>query len=242
MQATDGDEHLGIGVAGHGTVGTAAELLGEKEAAIAREDADAAGTRALGLAKCGDLVQARPVLVLEHNAARQPANDLADDVGRDLHPRREREVLQYEGDVAERLGRGLEIVDDLRIGANGAGWRHHHARRARLHRDVREFLHGCEARGADADHDRDATVDVAADRFDERAAFTAAELRRFTHHAEHGDAGHAMRQVKLHQAPDAAEIDGAVVRERRDRNDENAACGRIELDQGILRSDRRMFP
>ena len=61
-------------------------------------------TGALEGAQRRDLLQAGPVLVLEHHARRQLLHDAADHTRRHLHAESERVVLQHEGDVgADRL-------------------------------------------------------------------------------------------------------------------------------------------
>ena len=65
-------QHVGKGVAGVGAIGAALHLVVEEQAVVAAQDGDVAHRAvALEAAQRRDLLQPRPVLVLEHHARRQ---------------------------------------------------------------------------------------------------------------------------------------------------------------------------
>ena len=71
LQLHDIDQQFREGVAGHGAVGAALHLEIEEQAAIADQNRHRLQRAVLLIAaQRGDLLQARPVLVLEHDAGR----------------------------------------------------------------------------------------------------------------------------------------------------------------------------
>jgi hypothetical protein len=93
-------QHFGVGVAGHGAVGAALHLEGEEHAAVTAENRHAA--RLTGIARTAqgrDLVEPRPVLMLEHHAGGVLLDDPHDHLRRHDHIGRERVILDHEGHV-----------------------------------------------------------------------------------------------------------------------------------------------
>ncbi len=83
-QLDDIDQQFREGIAGHGAVGAALHLEIEEQAAIADQDRQRPQRAVLlEAAQRRDLLQARPVLVLEHHAGRPVHHDLADHGGRE---------------------------------------------------------------------------------------------------------------------------------------------------------------
>ena len=174
-----------------------------------------------------DLGEARPILVLEHDATGQRLDDAEDHFRRDLHAGGERIILQHERRRAQRLGDAVEIAEDLVVGAQMAGRRDHDARGAGVHRDGRKRLYRRQSRRRDADnHLRAARAgDRAAD---ESARFLLGQFRRFAHDAENGEAVRAALEVEIDHPVDAAEVERARVREGRGGDDEDALRAFVE--------------
>ncbi len=231
----DGDHHFGVGEAGHGAVGAAVELFGEEEAAVAGEDGDAALAFRFGGADGGDLREAGPVFVFQHHAVGVIQDHALDDGDSDLDAGGEWVVLEDPGGFgAEHFGDHVEVAGDAFVGFQAAGGGDHDAGGAVVHDAFGEFAHRGEAGGGDADDDGDAVVDAGEDAADEGLGFFGGEFGGFAHHAEDGEAGGAVGEVKVDHGVGAGEVEAAVVGEGGDGDDEDALGGFIELRHGDL--------
>ncbi len=141
-------------------------------------------------AQGADLLQTRPVFVLEHHAGWIVVDDALDDLGRHDDAEQQRVILNDERDVGADGGDGLRVVvDDLVVCAEA--WRrgNHDAGRTAFHHAAGERPHGCEARGGNAyDHRNSGSAD---DLVGDREGFGGIELRSFAHDAEDGETGDA---------------------------------------------------
>ena len=150
-------------------------------------------------------------------------------ITRRSHDNRERQrvILQDPGHVgANRLRRLREIGHDLVIGPQRRRRRDHYAGGARRHRRPGERPHGGEARGGDADDDRQACPADDAGR--DRQRLRLLELLRLSHDAEHCDARAAGLAVEIDHAVDGGLVDAAVLVERGRRDGIDALGGVIE--------------
>jgi hypothetical protein len=194
---------------------------------------------ALEGAQRADLLEPRPVLVLEHRARRQLARDAADHGGCDLHREGERIVLQHERHVgADRLDRLPVIADDLVVGAQCVRRRDHHAGRALIHHRPRQRAHRGKARRGDADHHgqlRRAPDHLARDCH----RLGVLELGCLAELAEHGDAGGSAAEIEVGQAVDRRGVDRAVVEEGRRCDGEDAARVGSEQHERFLQAKEK---
>ncbi len=169
-----------------------------------------------------DLLQPRPVLVLEHHAGRIVGDDAADHVRRHDDAKRQRIVLDDEGDVrADRLDRLRVIGHDLVIRAQRGRRGDHDAGRALGHGGVRERPHRRESRRRDADDERQLrrAGDAARDNADRLVVI---ELRRFAHDAQNGAAVGPGRDIMVDHPVDAGGVDRAIVEKGRRRDGKDA--------------------
>jgi hypothetical protein len=224
LQPHDVAQHVGERVTGHRAVGAALAFEVEEQPAVAAQDRDVSH-RAVTLesAQRGDLLQARPVLVLEHRARRVVGHDAADHRGGHLHAEGQGVVLNDERHVgADRL-RGLRVVArDLIVGAQRVGRRDHHAGRTERHRLARQCAHRGEPWRRDT-HDHRGLAERLDKALGHRQALGCVELGRFAQLSEHRDAGAPAAQVELAESIDRGEVDGPVVEERRGGNGVDAA-------------------
>ena len=127
--------HFGVGKAGHGAVGAAGQLFGQKQAAaVAREYGNTAQLLAVhGRLNGAELGQARAVFVLEHHAAWGVAHNVHDGASRHLHACGHGVVLQHPRHPMSARHRGqgfghhVKVAQDLVVRAHARRRRHHHA-------------------------------------------------------------------------------------------------------------------
>ena len=148
-EVDDVDEHVGEGVAGHCAVGSTLHLEVEEEATVAGEDGERAqGAVALEGSQRGDLFEAGPVFVLQHDAGWVVGDDLADDFGRHDDCEHERVILEDPWNVGADGGDGLrEVADDLVVGAEGGRWSDHDSGGSGVHDTAGEGSHRGQAWG-----------------------------------------------------------------------------------------------
>ena len=155
-QTHDIDQHFREGVAGHRAIDSALHLEIKEEAAVAGQNRNAAQCALLlESPERRNLFQARPVLVLQHDAGRIVGDDPADDVRGHHDTERQRIVLNDEGNVRPDRFDGLRVIShDLVVGAQRRRRGDHHAGRSLRHGGVRQRAHRCESGRRDADDER----------------------------------------------------------------------------------------
>src|SRR3954453_4471083 len=100
------------------------------------------GAIRLEAAQGRDLVEPRPILVLEHDAGRVLLDDLADYLRRHLHREGEGVVLDHEGDVGtDRLNSLAVIARDLVVGTQARDRCDHNSGCTALHDLTGERTH-----------------------------------------------------------------------------------------------------
>ena len=102
-----------------------------------------------------DLVQARPVLVLEHDHVRAGLGDPAHQGGAHRRPAGQREVLEDPGHRPQQLADLAAVAEDRLVAAQRTRRGHHHPGRSGIHDGLRELHQAREPGARDADHDRD---------------------------------------------------------------------------------------
>jgi hypothetical protein len=175
-----------------------------------------------------DLVEAGPILVLEHDARGVFLDDAADDAGREHDPAGVRVVLDDERHIApDRVGGVAVVGGELVVGLHARGRRDHDAGGACLH----DVLGQCRHRGETGRRNphQNGKVRTQGHLTCQRHRFRVRELRRLAHDAEHGDAGDPAADVEVDQPVEAGAIDCPVVGKRR-RSDDIDASG-IGIEQ-----------
>ena len=213
------DQHFREGVAGHRAIGAPLHLEIEEQAAVAGKNRNAAQLALLLKSPKGrNLFQARPILVLQHDAGRIVGDDPADDVRGHHDTERQRIVLNDKGDVRADRFDGLRVIShDLIVGAQRRRRGDHHAGRAFGHGGVRQGAHRGKPGRGDADDERQfwRARNAAGDEADRLIVI---ELRRFAHDAENGAAVGASGDVVVDHAVDAGRVDAAVGEKRGGRD------------------------
>ena len=231
----DFDQHFRIGIAGHGAVGAAGELLRQEEPAIADQDREAPRAALdLATAQPRQLRQPRPILVLQHDDLRVAGEDRLQRRHREVDAEHERKVLQHDRHVRPQRGADrCEIAGQLLLRLEARLRRHHDTRGAGCHGFMRQRDHRRHARIADADDDGNAAGDAVEHHLHEGGAFLRRQLLRLAHHAENGEAGGAVAEIEVRQPRRAIEIERAVIGEGGGGNRKNAAGAGIK-SHGIL--------
>ena len=182
--------------------------------------------RSLAARSGADLVEPRPILVLQHLAVGHVADDELDELRRDRDAGRQRIVLQDERAWRRGPRRPRRRTVGLLVGADGPGRRDHDAGGARTHHGQRKLGHRGKAGRGDADDHRQARA------FDhalgDGAGFLGGQLRGFAELAQDGETVDPRALVEIDHPIDAGEIEDAFVGEGGDGDHVDAAGSLVE--------------